>query len=38
MALKKVKLARGFKYVKVTAKQGAVPKQKKSKPTKRYKR
>lgn len=38
MAVRKVKLARGFKYVKVTPKQGATPPTKKPKPTKRYKR
>ncbi len=37
MAIKKVKLARGWTYKKVTAKQGATPAQKKSKPTKRRK-
>jgi hypothetical protein len=38
MAVRKVKLARGYKFVKVTAKQGATPSPKKRKPTKRYKR
>ena len=38
MAVRKVKLARGYKYVKVTPKQGATPPVKKKKPTKKYKR